>query len=148
MGALNGREEPASMQELERFSLILRRIEATDKLCRERERAAEKAKAEKAKPGGQAKRQGGLSPETVAVIREAVEGRPPAPARTVTSVSVDPWNPAESPAIPVNPGESHLIPVNPGESQSIRDSHYASWMEIAPRVYRTSSTSILSLGPG
>ena len=118
MAALNGRDEPASLQELERLSLILRRIESTEKLCRDRERAAEKEKAAAEKAAatdaGQAKRQGGLSAETVAAIREAVEGRPSAPPRTVTSVPVDPWDPAEFPAVPVNPGESHLIPANPG----------------------------------
>ena len=122
MADLRGRDEPAPMQELDRLSHILKRIEATEKLCRERERAAEKAKAEKAaeKAGsaGQAKRRGGLSAETVAAIHEAVLGRPLAPARTVTSVPVDPWNPAEFPAVPVNPGESHSIPDDPGESQS------------------------------
>ena len=130
MADLSGREEPVSTQELARLSLILRRIESTDKLRRDRERAAEKAKAEKkAKSAGGAKRQGGLSPEAVAAIREAVEG-PPAPYRTVTSVPVDPWNPAES-------RSSDLIPDNPGER----------WPEIAPRVFRTGPTSILSLGP-
>ena len=146
MADLRGRGELAPMQELDRLSHILKRIEATEKLCRERERAAEKAKAEKAekakaekaekakaekaekakaekaaekaKSAGQAERQGGLSAETVAAIHEAVLGRPLAPARTVTSVPVDPWNPAEFPAVPVNPGESHLIPDDPGESQS------------------------------
>ena len=157
MADLRGRGELASTQELGRLSHILKRIEATEKLCRERERAAEKAKAEKAaekaaektKPAGQAERRGGLSAETVAAIHEAVLGRPLAPARTVTSVPVDPWNPAEFPAVPVNPGESHLIPddCSESQSQSIRDSHYESWEEIAPRVYRTSPTSILSLGP-
>ena len=157
MGALSGRDEPASLQELGRLSLILKRIESTEKLCRDRERAerAEKEKAaaekaaEKAKPAGGAKRQRGLPPETVASIHEAVLGRPLATPRTVTSVPVDPWNPADFPAIPVNPGESHLIPDDLSESQakSIRDSHYESWTEIAPRVYRTSPTSILSLGP-
>ena len=154
MAALSGRDEPASLQDLSRLSLILKRIEGTEKLRRERERAAEKekaaaekAKAEEAKPGGGAERQGGLSAETVAAIREAVEG--PRPPRTVTSVPVDPWNPEEFPAVPDNPGESHLIPDDLSESQAqaIRDSHYESWTEIAPRVYRTSPTSILSLGP-
>ena len=97
----------------------------------------------------------------VAIIRAEVEGRPPPwapqPHRKCTTAPVDPWdpesfpavrdNPGESQSIPDNPGESHLIPDNPGESQSIRDSHYESWTEIAPRVYRTSPTSILSLGP-
>ena len=122
MAELSGRDEPASLQDLSRLSLILRRIESTEKLCRDRERAeraereekAEKAAAEKAKPAGEAKRQGGLPPETVAAIHEAVLGRPLGPPRTVTSVPVDPWNPADFPAIPVNPGESHLIPADPG----------------------------------
>ena len=159
MAALSGRDEPASLQDLSRLSLILKRIESTEKLCRDRERAAEKAKAEKAAEKAKAeeakaeaaaektRRQGGLSPETVAAIREAVEG--PRPPRTATSVPVDPWNPDESPAVPANPGESHLIPDDLSESQAqaIRDSHYECWEEIAPRVYRTSPTSILSLGP-
>ena len=130
MAALNRRGEPASLQDLSRLSLILRRIESTEKLCRDRESAAEKAEreekaekaaaeeatkpAETAKPAGEAKRRGSLPPETVAAIHEAVLGRPPAPPRTVTSVPVDPWNPADFPAVPVNPGESHLIPDSPG----------------------------------
>ena len=152
MAALNGRDEPASLEELGRLSLILRRIEGTDKLRRDRERAEKAEREEKAtkaeKAAEKAERQGGLSAETVAAIREAVEGPRP-PARTVTSVPVDPWNPESFPAVPANPGESHLIPDDLGESQSqsIRDSHYESWEEIAPRVYRTSPTSILSLGP-
>ena len=124
----------------------------TEKLRRDRERAAEKEKAaEKAAAEKAAlartERQGGLSPETVAALREAVEG--PRPPRTATSAPVDPWNPAESPAVPANPGESHLIPDDLSESQAqaIRDAHYECWEEIAPRVYRTSPTSILSLGP-
>ena len=139
MADLSARGEPVSTEELARLSHILKRIEATEKLRKDRERAAEKAKAEKAKAADRAKRQGGLSPEAVAIIRAEVEGRPPPPPapRTVTSVPVDPWNPAEFPAVPVNPGESH----------SIQDNPYESWTEIAPRVYRTSPTSILSLGP-
>ena len=149
MSAMSAREEPASLQELDRLSHILKRIEATEKLREDRERAAEKAKAEKAKSAGRAKGQGGLSPEAVAIIRAEVEGRPPPPPapRTVTSVPVDPWNPAEFPAVPVNPGESHSIPDNPDESHLSPANHYESWTEIAPRVYRTSPTSILSLGP-
>ena len=121
MTALSGRDEPASLQDLSRLSLILRRIESTEKLCRDRERAEraereEKAEtaAEKDKPAGGAERQGGLPPETVAAIHEAVLGRPLGPPRTVTSVPVDPWNPEEFPAVPVNPGESHSIPDSPG----------------------------------
>ena len=149
MADLRGRDEPASLQDLARLSLILKRIEATDKLRKDRERAAEKAKAEKAKSAGRAKGQGGLSPEAVAIIRAEVEGRPPPPPapRTVTSVPVDPWNPAEFPAVPVNPGESHSIPDNPDESHLSPANYYECWEEIAPRVYRTSPTSILSLGP-
>ena len=116
MAALSGRDEPASLQDLSRLSLILKRIESTEKLRRDRERTAEKEKdaAAKAKPAGQAKRRGSLPPETVAAIHEAVLGRPLGPPRTVTSVPVDPWNPADFPAIQVNPGESHLIPADPG----------------------------------
>ena len=115
------------------------------KLRKDRERAAEKAAQ-----ANQPKRQGGLSPEAVAIIRAEVEGDPPPPPpapRTVTSVPVDPWNPAEFPAVPVNPDESHSIPDNPGESHLSPANPYESWTEIAPRVYRTSPTSILSLGP-
>ena len=151
MAALSGRDEPASLQDLGRLSLILKRIESTEKLRRDRERAAEKEKAaaeKAATDAGQPKRQGGLSPETVAAIREAVEGPRP-PARTVRSAPVDPWDPESFPAVPDNPGESHLIPDDLSESQAqaIRDAHYECWEEIAPRVYRTSPTSILSLGP-
>ena len=149
MAALSGRGEPVPTHELDRLSHILRRIEATEKLRKDREQAAEKAKEEKAKSAGRAKGQGGLSPEAVAIIRAEVEGRPPPPPapRTVTSVPVDPWNPAEFPAVPASPGESHSIPDNPGESHLSPENHYESWTEIAPRVYRTSPTSILSLGP-
>ncbi|MDE0389763.1 MAG: DUF3486 family protein [Rhodospirillales bacterium] len=147
VAALSARDEPASLQELDRLSHILKRIEGTDKLRKDREQAAEKAKAEKAKSAGRAKGQGGLSPEAVAIIRAEVEGRAPPSPRTVTSVPVDPWNPAEFPAVPVNPGESHSIPDNPGASHLSPAHHYESWIEIAPRVFRTSPQSILSLGP-
>ena len=132
MADLSARGEPVSTEELDRLSHILKRIEATDKLRKDRERAAKKA--EKTAQANQPKRQGGLSPEAVAIIRAEVEGRPPPAPRTVTSVPVDPWNPAEFPAVPDNPDESHSIPDNPGESQSIRDSHYECWEEIAPPV--------------
>ena len=102
---LSRREEPVSTAELARLALVLKRIEGTDKLRLERERAA--AKAARAAPGaGQAPVRKGLSPEAVAAIREVVEGRPRRPARAVTSAPVDPWNPAESQLIPLNPGES------------------------------------------
>ena len=101
---LSRREEPVSTAELARLALVLRRIEGTDKLRLERERAA--AKAARAAPGAgqaQAPVRKGLSPEAVAAIREVVEGRPRRPARAVTSAPVDPWNPADIPIIPVNP---------------------------------------------
>ena len=107
---LSRREEPVSTEELARLALVLRRIEGTDKLRLERERAA--AKAARAAPGaGQAPVRKGLSPEAVAAIREVVEGRPRRPERAVTSAPVDPWNPADSHL-------SQLIPLNPGESRS------------------------------
>ena len=106
---LSGREKPVSTAELARLALVLKRIEGTDKLRLERERAA--AKAARAAPGaGQAPVRKGLSPEAVAAIREVVEGRPRRPARAVTSAPVDPWNPSES-------RSSQLIPLNPGESR-------------------------------
>ena len=114
LAELSKREEPATPEELSRLSLVLKRIEGTDKLRIERERAAAKAAekaAAKAAPGagqaaGQAPVRKGLSPEAVAAIREVVEGRPRPPERAVTSAPVDPWNPAESHLIPLNPGES------------------------------------------
>ena len=107
---LSRREEPVSTEELARLALVLRRIEGTDKLRLERERAA--AKAARAAPGaGQEPVRKGLSPEAVAAIREVVEGRPRRPERAVTSAPVDPWNPSES-------HSSQLIPLNPGESRS------------------------------
>ena len=149
MAALKGRGKPASLEELGRLSLILKRIESTDKLRKDSARAAEKEKAEKA-AAGRPKGKGGLSPEAVAIIRAEVEGRappwpprtviraeaegnapppspppprtviraevegdpppPPRPPRTVTSVPVDPWDPAESRL-------SQLIPADPGESR-------------------------------
>ena len=103
---LSRREEPVSTEELARLALVLRRIEGTDKLRLERERAAAKAAAKAAPGAGQAPVRKGLSPEAVAAIREVVEGRPRRPERAVTSAPVDPWNPAESHLIPLNPGES------------------------------------------
>ena len=105
--------EPVPTQELARLSLILKRIEGTDKLRLQRERAA--AKEDKAAAGagqapGQAPPRKGLSPETVDLIDEAVVGFRFRPRPPVTSAPVDPWNPSES-------RESHLIPLNPGESR-------------------------------
>ena len=114
---LSRREKPPTPEELARLALVLRRIEGTDKLRLERERAA--AKAARAAPGaGQAPARKGLSPEAVAAIREVVEGRPRRPERAVTSAPVDPWNPAESHLIPLNPGESRPENVS-GVSSSI-----------------------------
>ena len=104
MAHLSKREEPVSTEELARLSLVLSRIEGADKRRLERERAAAKTAAERRRASGQ----GGLSPEAVAIIRAEVEGRPLPPARTVTSVPVDPWNPEES-------RPSRLIPGSPGK---------------------------------
>ena len=92
-----------STEELARLSLVLRRIEGTDKLRLQREQAAVKAAARAAPGADQAPVRKGLSPEAVAAIREVVEGRPRPPERTVTSAPVDPWNPAESHLSPLNP---------------------------------------------
>ena len=113
MEHLAKRKEPVSMEELARLSVVLRRIESTDELRLQREQAAAKAaeaakpksKPEPVKPKPKPKRRKGLSPETVALIDEAVLGKPRWPARTVTSVPVDPWNPAESLSISFNPGK-------------------------------------------
>ena len=122
MADFAARGEPVPMQELARLSLVLRRIEDTDRLRLAREREAKKA-AEAAKP----KPRKGLSPETVAAIDEYVLGKARWPVRDDTS----------APADPQNPDESQLIPPNPAEI----------YPEIAPRVYRTGPNSILSLGP-
>ena len=117
---LSQREEPASTEELARLALALKRIEGTDKLriARERaaanierERAAAKAAPHAGQPAGRPADRKGLSPETVAAMREAIEGRPRPPERAVTSAPVDPWNPPESHL-------SHLIPANPGSEKS------------------------------
>ena len=121
MAAYAERGEPVPMQELARLSLVLRRIEDTDRLRLARERAAKKEpekEAEKAK----SKPRKGLSPEAIAAIDEYVLGKARWPVRDDTSG---------------NPDESHLIPPNPAETCP----------EIAPRVYRTGPNSILSLGP-
>ena len=117
MADFAARGEPVPMQELARLSLVLRRIEDTDRLRLAREREAKKA-AEAAKP----KPRKGLSPEAIAAIDEYVLGKARWPVRDDTSG---------------NPDESHLIPPNPADI----------YPEIAPRVYRTGPNSILSLGP-
>ena len=113
LAELSMREEPATPEELSRLSLVLKRIEGTDKLRLAREQTA--AKEAKAAPGagqapGQAPPRKGLSPETVDLIGEAVVGFRFRPRPPVTSAPVDPWNPSES-------RESQLIPLNPGESR-------------------------------
>ena len=127
---LSRREEPVSTEELARLALVLRRIEGTDKLRLERERAAAKEAAKTAPGAGQAPVRKGLSPEAVAAIREVVEGRPRRPERAVTSAPVDPWNPSESHL-------SQLIPLNPGESRP----------ENVSPVSRPGPTPFESLGP-
>ena len=77
--------------------------------------------AEKAAEAAKPKPRKGLSPETVALIRSKVEGIPYSP---------------ES-AVPSYPDESQLSPEKLAEM----------YPEIAPRLYRTSPQSILSLGP-
>ena len=123
MAELSQRETPPTPEELGRLALVLKRIEGTDKLRLQREQAA--AKAARAAPGagqapGQAPPRKGLSPEAVAAIREAVEGRPRPPRRAVTSAPVDPWNPSES----------HLIPLNPGESRPENVSDVSSFISL------------------
>ena len=86
----------------------------------ERRIQREKA-AEKAAEAAKPKPRKGLSPETVALIRSKVEG------------------------IPYQPGDP--IPSNPDESQLSPDKLAEMYPEIAPRLYRTSPQSILSLGP-
>ena len=104
LAELSKREEPATPEELSRLSLVLKRIEGTDKLRIERERAAAKAaekEAAKTAPGaGQASVRKGLSPEAVAAIREVVEGRPP-PAQASRHIGAG--RPLESCGIPLNP---------------------------------------------
>ena len=100
MRHLAKREEPASSEDIARLSLALKRIESTEELRLQREQAVEKA-ADAAKPESKSKPKPKprkpLSPEPVARIDEAVLGKARWPSRTVTSVPVDPWNPAESP---------------------------------------------------
>ena len=155
LAELSKREEPATPEELSRLSLVLKRIEGTDKLRIERERAAAKEAAAKAAPGaGQAPVRKGLSPEAVAAIREVVEGRPRAPERAVTSAPVDPWNPAESHLIPLNPGESRpenvsgvssSISLNGG--RSLRSLAYAPFGAARSRALRTCGPAAVRNSP-
>ena len=147
MADLSGREEPVSTAELSRLSLVLKRIEGTDKLRLERERAA--AKEAKAAAGagqapGQAPPRKGLSPETVDLIDEAVVGFRFRPRPPVTSAPVDPWNPSESHLIPLNPGESRPENVSEASSfislnggRSLRSLAYAPFGAARSRALRT-----------
>ena len=147
-----------STAELARLALVLKRIEGTDKLRLQREQAAAKAAA-KAAPGagqapGQAPPRKGLSPEAVAAIREAVEGRPRPPERAVTSAPVDPWNPAESHLIPLNPGESRPESVPEASSsislnggRELRSLAYAPFGAARSRALRTCGPAAVRNSP-
>ena len=131
LAELSQRETPPTPEELGRLALVLKRIEGTDKLRLAREQAAAKSAARAAPGAGQAPGQApprkGLSPEAVAAIREAVEGRPRPPGRAVSSAPVDPWNPAES-------HSSQLIPLNPGESRPENVSGVSSFISLRRRA--------------
>ena len=131
MAHLSKRAEPASTEELARLALVLSRIESADKRRLERERARAAAKAEEARR--RVASQGGLSPEVVAIIRGGGRGQA-APAHAPAHRDIRAGRPLEPRGIP-------SIPVHPGQSRR----NLA--LEIAPRVYRTSPQSILSLGP-
>ena len=154
LAELSKREEPATPEELSRLSLVLKRIEGTDKLRIERERAAAKEAAKTAPGAGQAPVRKGLSPEAVAAIREVVEGRPRAPERAVTSAPVDPWNPAESHLIPLNPGESRPENVSEASSsislnggRSLRSLAYAPFGAARSRALRTCGPAAVRNSP-
>ena len=70
VAGLSGREEPATMEELGRVALALRRLEGCETLRMEKESAVAKA----AGRGGGAEPQRGLSPDTIIAIRRVVEG--------------------------------------------------------------------------
>ena len=147
MERMTEREEPVSMEELARFSVVVKRIESTDELRRRREQAAQKAAA-KAAEAAKPKPRRGISPETEAYIRSKVQGEPYPPRRPVTSVPIDPWAPDEPHAAPPDPADSGAVPPDPADSGAVPpDPAEEAWTRIAPGVIRTSSTSILSLGP-
>ena len=118
VAAMSGRDEPASLQELDRLSHILKRIESTEKLRKDRERAAEKEKAEKAKSAGRAKSQGGgsrrrRSPSSARRWRAGRLRRLlPAPSRRCRWTRGIPSRSPRSGIIPANPTQSRLIPTN------------------------------------
>ena len=101
MAAFAERAEPVPMQELARLSLVLKRIEDTDRLPLAREAAAEKA-ADAAKPEPRK----GLSPETVAMIDEAVLGGGPV---ACADRHLGAGGPVESCGIPLDPTQSRRI---------------------------------------
>ena len=70
IAGLGERGEPVETEELARLALALCRIESADRLRVERELTLAKAAAR----GGGAAKKAGLSPESVAAIRRAVEG--------------------------------------------------------------------------
>ena len=163
LAELSKREEPATPEELSRLSLVLKRIEGTDKLRIERERAAAKAAekaAAKAAPGagqaaGQAPVRKGLSPEAVAAHRRGRRGEAPlSPRAPVTSAPVDPWNPAESHLIPLNPGESRPENVSGASSsislnggRSLRSLAYAPFGAARSRALRTCGPAAVRNSP-
>ena len=101
---LSRREEPVSTEELARLALVLRRIEGTDKLRLERERAA--AKAARAAPGaGQAAGAGQEGPLARGRGRHPRGRRGEAPAACARR-HIGAGRPVESCGLP-------LIPVNP-----------------------------------
>ena len=64
-------EQPPETEEVARLALALRRIEGADRIRDERERKTAGA------AGPDPRRRGGLSPETVSLLHEAVAGRDP-----------------------------------------------------------------------
>ena len=115
LAELSKREEPATPEELSRLSLVLKRIEGTDKLRIERERAAAKRRRRRRRPRPrpararpQARHRSGRAshPRPWPPSARSSRGGLRPPERAVTSAPIDPWNPAESHLIPLNPGES------------------------------------------
>ena len=97
---LSGREEPVSTTELARLALVLKRIEGTDKLRLERERAAAKAAAGAGQATGQAPvRKGPLARGRRRHPRGRRGEAPPARARRLIGAG----RPVESFGIPLNP---------------------------------------------
>ena len=104
LAELSKREEPATPEELSRLSLVLKRIEGTDKLRIERERAAAKA-AEKEAAKARARRRPGTGQEGPLARGR---GRHPrgrrgeaSPARARRHIGAG--RPLESCGIPLNP---------------------------------------------